>query len=280
MIAVVLLLGCASDDESDPGANDSATNSSTSDSSTADASIADSGGGEPLDSSSPPDDEDGGISERPSVDAGIGGPDASAEVEASCTLTDWERMMLEAHNQWRASVDPPAAGMLRVHWDPALAAHAAAWIQSCDPDWPHSSIESRSNVAGYEILGENLAYCAGSSCNESPAVTDGSGIGGGEGWWEERLDYDWETDTSDGITSHYTQMVSSNVYAIGCATQHCDGPGPFDWEGRWWWTSCLYGPRGQAYWNGTKPYDRGDGGLIDVPTSVFDMHPALCESTR
>ena len=48
------------------------------------------------------------------------------------------------------------------------------------------------------------------------------------------------------------------------------------WDGDWWWTICQYGPRGQAYWSGTKPYDAGEGGLVEPPASVFDDHPGLC----
>ena len=70
-------------------------------------------------------------------------------------------------------------------------------------------------------------------------------------------------------------MVSSNVYAIGCATQRCGPPGPWDWDGDWWWTICQYGPRGQAYWVGTRPYEAGEGGLVEPPETIFD-HPGLC----
>lgn len=184
--------------------------------------------------------------------------------------------MLDAHNRWRGSVDPPAKDMYRVHWDTEIAKNAAAWVKSCDPDWPHSPEETRTNVGGYDVLGENLSYCGGTGCADDPNITDGSGKGDGEGWWEERNDYSWADDSSNGVTSHYTQMVSSNVYAIGCATQRCDAPGPYGWDGEWWWTICQYGPRGQGYWVGTKPYEAGSGGLVEPPASVYDQHPGLC----
>ena len=202
----------------------------------------------------------------------------TAELEAGSsecdnqTLTHWEQMMLDDHNQWRASVEPPAANMYRVYWDRNIAQNAAKWVTSCDPDWPHSPDSSREGVGGYEALGENLYFCGGDACKGDPRVTDGSGFGDGIGWWDERLDYTWEDDSSTGVTAHYTQMVSSNVYAIGCATQKCSAPGPGGWDGEWWWTICQYGPQGHAYWIGTKPYDLGDGGLIEPPAEVFDQH--------
>lgn len=209
-----------------------------------------------------------------------GGGDTGPGTPATCgdtALTQWEQNILDRHNEWRGSADPPAANMLRVYWDRNIADNAANWVASCDPEWPHSSEEYRSGVGGYEVLGENLSMCGGSSCEDDPEITDGSGIGEyGQGWWDERADYNWEDDSSTGLTSHYTQMASSNIYAIGCAAQRCDAPGPDGWDGTWVWTICQYGPRGRGYWVGTKPYDAGEGGLVEPPASIFDDHPGLC----
>lgn len=216
-------------------------------------------------------------------DAGVDAPGSDvATIDTGPTvcgdepLTQWEQKMLDAHNRWRASVEPAAADMYRLYWDRNIALNAAEWVSSCDPDWPHSPEDERMNLGGYEVLGENLSYCGGTGCSDDPDITDGSGMGDGEGWWEERNDYRWSDDSSSGLTSHYTQMVSSNIYAIGCATQRCDAPGPFGWDGEWWWTICQYGPRGQGYWTGTKPYEAGEGGLVEPPDAVFEMHSGLC----
>ncbi len=204
-------------------------------------------------------------------DQGLPRPEGS-----TCALTEWEQMMLDRHNAWRAEVEPPARGMHKLHWNREIAANAAAWIESCGPEWPHSPDSEREGVAGFENLGENLSYCAGTGCSELPEVTDGSGKGDAQGWWEERLDYIWENDASSGVTSHYTQMTSANIYALGCATKLCPAPGPFGWDGMWWWTACQYGPRGQAYWVGNKPYERGDGRLMTPPEEVWQRHEGLC----
>ena len=222
-----------------------------------------------------------GDSGSESDDGSAGSDDGSAETSGpgpTCgdPLTQWEQMMLDSHNEWRAAVDPPADQMHRIYWDTTIAQNAADWVASCDPNWPHSPDEERAGVGGYEALGENLSYCAGTGCADDPGITDGSGKGDGIGWWEERHDYDWDTDSETGITSHYTQLTSSNIYAMGCATQLCSAPGPFGWDDDWWWTICQYGPRGQGYWSGTKPYEAGAGGLVDPPASVFDEHPGLC----
>ncbi len=218
---------------------------------------------------------DGGASDAGGSDAG-GSDAASPAMCGDEPLTQWEQKMLDAHNQWRASVDPAAADMYRVYWDLNIARNAADWVSSCDPDWPHSPEAERTGVGGYDVLGENLSYCAGTGCTDDPSITDNSGMGDGEGWWDERHDYDWQTDQSSDVTSHYTQMVSSNIYGIGCATQLCDPPGPWGWDSTWWWTICQYGPRGHGYWVGTKPYEAGAGGLVEPPSTVFDDHPGLC----
>ncbi len=206
--------------------------------------------------------------------------DTSFDSAVSCgdvPLTDWEQKMLDDHNRWRAMVEPAAADMHRIYWDRLIAENAAAWVASCDPDWPHSPQDSRANIGGYEALGENLSFCAGTGCIDDPRVADGSGMGDADGWWEERLDYNYAADESTGgVVTHYTQMTSSNVYAMGCATQRCGAPGPFGWDGEWWWTICQYGPRGQAYWVGTRPYETGEGGLVEPGPEVFEVHPGLC----
>jgi len=191
-------------------------------------------------------------------------------------LTQWEKMMFESHNKWRASVSPPAKNMYRLYWDTNIARNAAKWISNCNPKWPHSPEKERKGVGGYKILGENLSYCAGTGCTKFPEITDGSGKGDGVGWWNERKKYDWKTGKSKGLTAHYLHLASSNTYAIGCATKKCAGPGPGGWKGTWWWTNCQYGPRARAYWAGTKPYDAGKGGLVEPPDSVFTKHSGLC----
>eukprot|EP00754_Rhynchopus_humris_P030522 Rhum_TRINITY_DN15275_c5_g1::Rhum_TRINITY_DN15275_c5_g1_i15::g.148550::m.148550 len=194
---------------------------------------------------------------------------------AGCPQNKWEQAILDKHNEWRGSTQPPAKDMNKLRWDSAIAANIKSWIGKCNPNWPHSDQDTdRKNVGGYEFLGENLAYCAGSSC-EDPI----DGIVGylGQSWWDEKNDYDWANDKSTGgVVSHYTQMSSSNIYAIGCAAIECPSPGPYGWNGKWWEIGCQYGERGQGYWVGTKPFEQGSGGLIEPAKSLLDKHPNIC----
>ena len=172
--------------------------------------------------------------------------------------------------------------MLHIRWDSAIQANLAAHMDDCNRKWPHSSSASRKNVGGYKNLGENLAYCAGTGCNEpgETRLADGTPAFFGQGWWNEKDDYNYAADTSTGVTSHYTQMASSNIYAMGCVAMKCSGPGPGSWKGTWWWFGCQYGERGRGYWSGNKPYDLGEGGLIEPNATVYTKNPGLCKGAR
>ena len=202
-------------------------------------------------------------------------PPAGTPSGAGCPQNKWEQAILDKHNEWRANTQPPAKDMYKVRWDSAIATNMYNWLARCDSSWPHSDQDGyRKNVGGYEFLGENLAYCAGTAC-EDPI----DGIVGylGQSWWDEKDDYNWASDSSrGGVTSHYTQMSSSNIYAIGCAAVECPSPGPYGWNGKWWEIGCQYGERGQGYWVGTKPFERGSGGLIEPDASLLAKHPDIC----
>ena len=194
---------------------------------------------------------------------------------AGCPKNKWDQAILDKHNEWRAATQPAAKDMYKLRWDSAIAQNMHNWLAKCNSNWPHSDQDrDRKNVGGYEYLGENLAYCAGISC-EDPI----DGIVGylGQSWWDEKDDYDWANDRSNGgVTSHYTQMSSSNIYAIGCAAVECPSPGPYGWNGKWWEIGCQYGERGQGYWVGTKPFESGSGGLIEPDKALLDKHPDIC----
>ena len=134
-------------------------------------------------------------------------------------------------------------------------------------------------MGGYKFLGENLAYCAGTACPCTSLLTVRLDICREGLVGTKNKGYDYANDKSKGgVTSHYTQMASSNIYAMGCAAQKCNR----SWALRagratWWWIGCQYGERGRGYWVGTKPYKQGSGGLVEPPASVFTKNPGLCK---
>ena len=150
-----------------------------------------------------------------------------------------------AHNQVRAMVDTSgiAAGPLPpMTWDADLAAHATAWAEMCvDEDAPsglvdHSSSGYRTNVAGYQYVGENI-YASGAA--------PGNGLAAVETWAEEKDNFTYPNSCA-GVCGHYTQVVWRTSVNLGCANVTCNG---LQYKGV---ILCMYGPGGN--FGGGAPY--------------------------
>ena len=81
------------------------------------------------------------------------------------------------HNQVRAAVDTTgvAGGPLPpLQWDPNLAMYAATWAAMCN-DTDHNGLvdhnPNRTNVAGYQYIGENIYASGGQTATAMGAVT-------------------------------------------------------------------------------------------------------------
>ena len=151
--------------------------------------------------------------------------------------------MTLATNQVRAGVDTttvPAGPLPFLRWDPNLASYAAAWAAQCissngqlldhDPN--------RTNVAGYQYIGENI-FAAGGSATAQAAV---------DLWAAEKSFYDYATNTcaSGHTCGHYTQLVWRTTLNVGCALHACPSlayPNTI---------VCDYGPGGN--FGGQPPY--------------------------
>lgn len=133
-----------------------------------------------------------------------------------------------AHNVVRADVG--VAGMV---WNSALADLATGFIADCV--FGHSSSGERSNVAGFEYIGENL-YSSGGFQPTGQDVTDA--------WASEKADYNYENNSCSGqACGHYTQIVWRDSTDLGCAMKQC---------GNGYIVSCEYGPGGNFI--GQRPY--------------------------
>lgn len=179
--------------------------------------------------------------------------------------------ILKAHNDVRRNVVPPASkyqttnvfgqtelGMRMLVWDQKLADHARAYIITC-PGLVHSSSTYRSNVVGdnetYSSVGENLA--AGSSMT---AYGNASiGVSGTKAWAAELTTKSWTYDcnpfgsgSSCNGAGHYTQIVSSRSFAIGCASAYC----PSDPYKNY--LICLYGRAGNLNTGSSPVYNKTD----------------------
>ena len=142
------------------------------------------------------------------------------------------------HNQVRAMVQT-STPLPPMQWDPDLAAHAAQWAAMCKDggDSVNGLIDhnpSRTNVAGYAFIGENI-FGAGGGANAKQAV---------DAWASEKASFTYPTGCS-GICGHYTQVVWRTSVNVGCALHDCPGLAYGST------IVCDYGPGGNS---GGAPY--------------------------
>jgi len=139
-----------------------------------------------------------------------------------------------AHNAVRATV-----GVAGLVWDPALAVIAQGWANQCvDQMAPTGLIDhnpGRSDTYP-EYVGENI-YASSGGATGTAAVS---------AWASEEADYDYASNTCNGVCGHYTQIVWRDTTKVGCALANCAGlsyPSSI---------VCNYAPGGNV--NGQRPY--------------------------
>ncbi|KAF8091816.1 hypothetical protein N665_0435s0016 [Sinapis alba] len=128
---------------------------------------------------------------------------------------------VSAHNQARQAV-----GVGPVQWDATLAAFAQRYADGLRGDC--KLIHSRG------LYGENLSGSSG----------DLTGVSAVNGWVNEKANYDYPSNTCNGVCGHYTQVVWRKSTRIGCGKARCNNGGTI--------ISCNYDPPGN-YAN-EKPY--------------------------
>ncbi|KAF2620486.1 hypothetical protein F2Q68_00038717 [Brassica cretica] len=128
---------------------------------------------------------------------------------------------LDAHNQARAAV-----GVGPIQWDDRVAAFAQGYVDQ---------------LSGHCILkhsggpyGENLAMGSG----------DFSGVVAVELWVKEKANYNYASNTCNGVCGHYMQVVWRNTVRLGCAKARCSNGGTV--------ISCNYDPQGNCV--NERPY--------------------------
>ncbi|CAN8257959.1 unnamed protein product [Cochlearia groenlandica] len=129
---------------------------------------------------------------------------------------------VSAHNQARSLV-----GVGPIQWDERIASVARAYadrLRGNNCNLVHSG----------GPYGENLAWA-------SPEL---SGIGAVNMWVNERANYNYASNTCNGVCGHYTQVVWRNSVRVGCGKTKCNNGGSL--------VVCNYDPPGN-YVN-QKPY--------------------------
>ncbi|XP_053319650.1 GLIPR1-like protein 1 [Spea bombifrons] len=157
----------------------------------------------------------------------------------SISDADFIKAAVDAHNGIRSNVTPTAANMKYMSWDSSLAKTAKAWSSFCK--FQHNIYISSNRLIHptFFPIGENLY--AGGTFNMHQVVNL---------WASEVNNYNNENQTckTGKVCGHYTQVIWSNSYKVGCAVSRC--PGTYGYI-----VLCNYGPAGN--YRGSKPYTIG-----------------------
>ena len=149
---------------------------------------------------------------------------------------------INAHDTYRANVNPPAANPIQqLVWSPDLATEASNWASQCA--FAHS---------GTPGVGENIYVTSA----RTPNVTNFDPNSAISSWGAEKQYYNYNTNSCEGnnVCGHYTQMVWANSKNLGCGVQDCPNLKnvPPSWPNGGTLVVCQYTPQGN--WVGQRPY--------------------------
>ena len=168
---------------------------------------------------------------------------STSSIHLSQTSTEYgkltesdKKLFLDEHNKYRRMVQPTATNMLEMIWDAELAKFAEEHSRKCQ--FSHSSGGSTSK---FSRLGENLYMTSQQGISNEKV-----GVPGIKAWYDEYVDYDYNSNSCSGVCGHYTQVVWANSYAVGCGIAQCNMGSIL---------TCNYGPAGNYI--GQKPYKSG-----------------------
>ncbi|XP_020651059.3 peptidase inhibitor 16 [Pogona vitticeps] len=178
-------------------------------------------------------------------------------MELSWSFTSEEKkLILDLHNQYRSKVDPPAADMLKMSWDPELEAFAKDYATKCI--WEHNKERGQ--------RGENLFAMSG-DLDVTLVV---------ENWYNEYQYYNISTLAceEDQMCGHYTQVVWARSERVGCGTVFCktlENLNDTDMH----LVVCNYKPPGNV--KGHKPYKEGEP--CSMCPEGYSCKDSLCASS-
>ncbi|XP_049620709.1 peptidase inhibitor 16 [Suncus etruscus] len=177
----------------------------------------------------------------------------------AAALTEEERdVMVQLHNFYRSQVEPPAANMLHMSWDPELAAFAKAYAEKCV--WGHNKERGR--------RGENLFAITDRGLDVPLAVGE---------WQLEYKHYNFSSNACNEsqMCGHYTQVIWAKTDRIGCGSHFCEKLEGIE-EPNIQLLVCNYEPPGNV--KGQRPYQEGTP-CSQCPTG-YRCEKSLCEPIK
>uniref|UniRef100_A0A8C9QHU7 GLIPR1 like 1 n=1 Tax=Spermophilus dauricus TaxID=99837 RepID=A0A8C9QHU7_SPEDA len=161
----------------------------------------------------------------------------------SITDSQFIDQCVQAHNELRGNVNPPAADMKHMFWDENLAKLAKEWTTECK--FEHRTCLSKPYQCNedFQFVGENIWLGGFRYFSPKSSIT---------AWYNETAFYDFETKACSKVCGHYTQVVWAKSHKVGCAVSLCPNLGTSS-------TSifvCNYGPAGNFV--NVSPYTKGE----------------------
>ncbi|XP_063296922.1 allurin-like [Pelobates fuscus] len=153
-----------------------------------------------------------------------------------------QESIVNTHNRLRQQVKPPASDMLKTEWNTEAQRNAYNVARLCST--LHSFPSQR------KITRPISAQC-GENIYMSSDETDWDSVI--QSWYDEKefFEYGYGKIDKDEMVGHYTQVVWSTSFLIGCAVHYCyDTDYPFLYI-------CHYCPQGNMMGKEHRPYESG-----------------------
>ncbi|KAJ6659604.1 hypothetical protein lerEdw1_018573 [Lerista edwardsae] len=154
---------------------------------------------------------------------------------------NFKKEIVDAHNEFRRNVEPPASNMVKMTWNDGIAETAKAWAEKCTGRLSNKDERILNGVPCGEVMSKST-YAL--SWKEMIAM-----------WYSKKSNFQYGIGAVDPRkdTTVYTQLIWYNTHEVGCAVAYCpDKEYSFEYV-------CRYCPAGNIVADGEllMPYRKG-----------------------
>lgn len=168
--------------------------------------------------------------------------------------------IITKHNDLRRKEGGANMAMLR--FNPKLANLAQQWAQRCSGN--HGQPQFSANDVGWKDLGQSYAIHSSKTWQPNDGV---------QAWFDEKKDYDFNSNSCRGVCGHYTALVWGETTDIGCGIAFCPNVAGI---ANAHYLVCNYGPPGN--WQGKKPFVPGPA-CTKCDSGKFFCNNGLCDKS-